>query len=63
MKQEASGAKWRSAYHLLCADLLHGILFDHEDRGSMFLQNVGSLSPDFRILYPTIFYLILNDPI
>jgi hypothetical protein len=41
MKQEASGAKQRSACHPLHADLLHGILFDHENRGDMFLQNVG----------------------
>jgi hypothetical protein len=33
-------------------DFLHGLLFNPEDGGSMFLQNVYGLLPDYTALMP-----------
>jgi hypothetical protein len=34
---------------------LIGLLFDHEDRGEMFLRNISRLLPDYTALYPRSF--------
>jgi hypothetical protein len=31
---------------------LHDLLFDPEDRGGMFLQNICDLIPDYMMLHP-----------
>jgi hypothetical protein len=36
---------------LLIAGILHGLFFDPEDGGVMFLPNVGWLSPDYTAVY------------
>jgi hypothetical protein len=40
-----------SACCLLYAGFLLGLLFDPEDRGDMFIRNVGWLQPDYTVLY------------
>jgi hypothetical protein len=49
---EEHAANTASASHLLHADFLLHLLFNPEDGGDMFLQNVGWLSIGYILLYP-----------
>jgi hypothetical protein len=46
------GMPWSSACWLLLGGFLRDLPFDSEDRGGMFLQNVGDLIRDYMVLHP-----------
>jgi hypothetical protein len=52
LRLNSNQSKKPDACCLLYADFLLGLLFDPEDKGDMFFQNVGRLSPNYKALHP-----------
>jgi hypothetical protein len=55
-RKNPTRSRWQSetACNLLLAGILISLLFDPEDGGSMFLQNIGSLLSDYLALHAKI---------